>query len=170
MKKDNQIQNPVIRQTVDLSIIEWSSRTVLFKTPQNLMRTKSGWHIQYLRALIVWCSPEGTRLSDEDHKLNWTALIFQTVYNFVIFTDVCSLSITAVHAALLPTVCFFLCPGCDAGSGLEVRCPEYGIFHPTGVAERHELTAVCHLIPLVTACCFSHTAIPSRAPLAPAEH
>lgn len=43
------------------------------------------------------------------------------------------------------TVCFFLWPGCDAGSGLEVRCPEYGIFHPTGVAERHELTAVCHL-------------------------
>lgn len=51
--------------------------------------------------------------------------------------------------------CFFLCPGCDAGTGLEVRCPEYGIFHPTGVAERHELTAVCHLIPLVTACWFS---------------
>lgn len=44
------------------------------------------------------------------------------------------------------TVFFFLCPGCDAGSGLEVRCPEYGIFHPAGVAERHELTAVCHLI------------------------
>lgn len=45
---------------------------------------------------------------------------------------------------------FFLCPGCDAGSGLEVRRPEYGIFHPAGVAERHELTAVCHFIPLLS--------------------
>lgn len=39
-----------------------------------------------------------------------------------------------------------MCPGCDAGSSLEVRRPEYGIFHPAGVAKRHELTAVCHLI------------------------
>lgn len=41
---------------------------------------------------------------------------------------------------------YSLCPGGDAGSGMEVGCPEYGIFHSTGVAERHEFTAVCQLI------------------------
>lgn len=35
-----------------------------------------------------------------------------------------------------------LCPGGDAGSGLEAGRPEYGILHPTGVAERHGLAAV----------------------------
>lgn len=39
---------------------------------------------------------------------------------------------------------YYLCPGGDAGSGLEAGCPEYGIFHSTGVAEGHGLTAVCH--------------------------
>ncbi len=34
------------------------------------------------------------------------------------------------------------CPGGDAGSGVEAGCPEYGIFHSAGVAERHGFTAV----------------------------
>lgn len=38
-----------------------------------------------------------------------------------------------------------LCPGGDAGACLEAGCPEYGIFHSTGVAERHGLTAVRQL-------------------------
>lgn len=42
-----------------------------------------------------------------------------------------------------------LCPGGDAGSGLEAGRPEYGILHPTGVAERHGLAAV-RRPPLVT--------------------
>lgn len=49
---------------------------------------------------------------------------------------------------LLEDVCRYkgcLCPGGDAGSGLEAGCPEYGIFHSPGVAQRHGLTAVRQL-------------------------
>lgn len=45
---------------------------------------------------------------------------------------------------------FYLCPGGDAGSCLETGCPEYGLFHPPGVAQRHGLTAVRQLS---TFCC-----------------
>lgn len=37
-----------------------------------------------------------------------------------------------------------MCSGGDAGSCLEAGCPEYGIFHSPGVAERHGLPAVRH--------------------------
>ena len=49
---------------------------------------------------------------------------------------------------VLEDVCRYkgcLCPGGDAGSGLEAGCPEYGIFHSPGVAQRHGLTAVRQL-------------------------
>lgn len=49
---------------------------------------------------------------------------------------------------LLEDVCHYkgcLCPGGDAGSGLEAGCPKYGIFHSPGVAQRHGLTAVRQL-------------------------
>lgn len=35
-----------------------------------------------------------------------------------------------------------LCPGGDAGSGVEAGRPEHGLLHPAGVAERHGLAAV----------------------------
>ncbi len=46
------------------------------------------------------------------------------------------------------------CPGGDAGSGVEAGCPEYGIFHSAGVAERHGFTAVSLWKP--TFCLFAH--------------
>ena len=58
------------------------------------------------------------------------------------------ISVDRLTHLVLEDVCRYkgcLCPGGDAGSGLEAGCPEYGIFHSPGVAQRHGLTAVRQL-------------------------
>lgn len=57
--------------------------------------------------------------------------------------------LSILYLRISATVICCLCSGGDAGSCLEAGCPEYGIFHPSGVAERHGLIAVCHLLTLV---------------------
>lgn len=42
-----------------------------------------------------------------------------------------------------------MCPGGDAGSCVEAGCPEYGIFHSAGMAERHGITTVRQISSLV---------------------
>lgn len=99
-----------------------------------LDRWNSSFH--YLKVVIVTCYQAISE--GQKHLLNFTNLEFTNSANFQSYICTCRSHIDVVS-------CFWLCPGCNAGSGLEVRRPEYGIFHPAGVAERHELIAVCHL-------------------------